>query len=65
MYKQLKDLVLSIDSTRMVTLPSTPAIPGRFEEVPSSLMHVSPVVSYNYRSDSFRTWHSNTPIWYL
>lgn len=61
LYKQLKDLVFSIDSTRMVTLALHPGDPGRFEEVPSSLMHVSPVVSYNYRSDSFRTWHSRYP----
>ncbi len=61
LYSQLKDLVLSIDSTRMVTAALHPGNPDRFEEVPSSLMHVSPVVSYNYRSDSFLTWHAKYP----
>ena len=61
LYSQLKDFVHSIDSTRMVTLALHPGDPDRFEEIPSSLMHVSPVVSYNYRSDSFRTWHSRYP----
>ena len=25
------------------------------------MMHVSPVVSYNYRTDSFKTWHEQYP----
>ncbi len=61
MYRKLKELVLSIDSTRMVTAALHPGNADRKDEVPSSLMHVSPVVSYNYRSDSFRTWHAEYP----
>jgi beta-galactosidase len=61
MYSKLKEFVRSIDSTRMVTAALHPGYADRREEVPSSLMHVSPVVSYNYRSDSFRTWHAEYP----
>jgi beta-galactosidase len=61
MYTQLKDFVWDLDSTRMVTTALHPGYADRLEEVPSSLMHVSPVVSYNYRSDSFRTWHAQYP----
>jgi beta-galactosidase len=61
MYEKLKEFVLSIDSTRQVTAALHPGSADRFEEVPSSMMHVSPVVSYNYRSDSFRTWHAEYP----
>ena len=60
-YSRLKELVLSIDSSRMVTAALHPGDNDGLYEVPSSLMHVSPVVSYNYRSDSFRTWHSQYP----
>jgi beta-galactosidase len=61
MYSKMKEFVWSIDPTRMVTAALHPGNPERFEEVPSSMMHVSPVVSYNYRSDSFRTWHAAYP----
>ena len=60
-YERMKELVHSIDSTRMVTAALHPGDNDGFYEVPSSLMHVSPVVSYNYRSDSFRTWHAEYP----
>jgi beta-galactosidase len=60
-YKRMKDLVHSIDSTRMVTAALHPGDNEGFYEVPSSMMHVSPVVSYNYRSDSFSTWHARYP----
>lgn len=56
-YSRLKELVLSVDSTRMVTAGLHPGN----DEVPSRLMHLSPVVSYNYRSDSFRIWHDQYP----
>jgi len=60
-YTKMKSLVESIDSTRTVTAALHPGSDdGRFE-LPSSMMHVSPVVSYNYRSDSFRTWHEQYP----
>jgi beta-galactosidase len=60
-YSKMKDLVHSIDSTRMVTAALHPGNGEGFYEVPSSMMDVSPVVSYNYRSDSFRTWHAKYP----
>jgi len=60
-YTRMKELVHSIDSSRMVTAALHPGDNDGFYEVPSSLMHVSPVVSYNYRSDSFRTWHAQYP----
>jgi len=60
-YNKMKELVHSIDSSRMVTTALHPGDDDGFYEVPSSLMHVSPVVSYNYRSDLFRTWHVQYP----
>jgi beta-galactosidase len=56
-YRNLKELVHTIDSTRLVTVALHPG----GEEVPSSMMFLSPVVSYNYRSDSFRVWHEKYP----
>ncbi len=62
-YKTLADLTRSIDSSRMITCGLHPASPG--QEIPSSYIHVEPLVSYNYRSDSFATWHEQYPdlIW--
>jgi beta-galactosidase len=60
-YTRMKDLVQSLDSSRMVTAALHPGDDEGFFEVPSSLMQVSPVVSYNYRSDSFRIWHERYP----
>jgi beta-galactosidase len=60
-YSRMKELVHSIDSSRMVTAALHPGDNSGLYEVPSSLMEVSPVVSYNYRTDSFRTWHSLYP----
>jgi len=60
-YSKMKDLVQSIDSSRMVTAALHPGSSNPEFEVPSSLMHVSPVVSYNYRSDSFKIWHELYP----
>jgi len=60
-YSKMKSLVESIDSTRMVTAALHPGYNDGVFEVPSSMMHVSPVVSYNYRTDSFRTWHEQYP----
>lgn len=60
-YTSLVDLVRSIDPTREVTCGLHPGKASEGHEIPSSLMHVSPVVSYNYRSDSFATWHAQYP----
>ncbi len=60
-YNTMKDLVQSIDPTRMVTAALHPGNPGKEHEIPSSMMQVSPVVSYNYRSDSFKIWHEQYP----
>jgi len=60
-YNNMKDLVQSIDPTRMVTAALHPGDAGRGHEIPSSMMQVSPVVSYNYRSDSFKIWHEQYP----
>ncbi len=60
-YSKLMNLVTSIDSTRRVTCALHPGFAERGNEVPSSMMHVSPVVSYNYRADSFQTWHEQYP----
>lgn len=60
-YSDLKELVLSMDSTRQVTAALHPGNLEKNHEIPSRLMHVSPVVSYNYRSDSFQVWHERYP----
>ena len=60
-YTSLMELVRSIDPTREVTCGLHPGKAREGHEIPSSLMHVSPVVSYNYRSDSFATWHAQYP----
>ena len=60
-YNTLKDLVESIDPSRMVTAAMHPGTAEDGHQVPSAMMHVSPVVSYNYRTDSFRTWHQQYP----
>ncbi len=60
-YNNLMDLVKSNDPTREVTCALHPGKERDEHEVPSSLMQVSPVVSYNYSTDSFNTWHSQYP----
>lgn len=60
-YRDMIDLVHSIDPTREVTCALHPGNPLKGHELPSRMMRVSRVVSYNYRSDSFRTWHSQFP----
>lgn len=62
-YQELADLTRSIDSSRMITCGLHPASPG--QEIPSSYIHVEPLVSYNYRTDSFAAWHERYPdlIW--
>jgi beta-galactosidase len=60
-YDRMITLVRSCDPTRMVTCALHPGNPGRGDEVPSRMMHLSPVVSYNYRTDSFRIWHEKYP----
>ncbi len=60
-YNDLMDLVKSIDPSRMVTAALHPGNISGGHEVPSRMMHVSPVVSYNYRTDSFKTWHEQYP----
>jgi beta-galactosidase len=60
-YNNLKSLVNSIDPSRMVTAALHPGNVESGHDVPSLMMQVSPVVSYNYRTDSFRTWHEQYP----
>jgi beta-galactosidase len=64
-YKRLADLTRSIDSSRMITCGLHPADPTRGQELPSGYIHVEPLVSYNYRTDSFASWHEQYPdlIW--
>lgn len=62
-YTTLADLTRSIDSSRMITCGLHPAYTG--QEIPSSYIRVEPLVSYNYRTDSFAAWHEQYPdlIW--
>ncbi len=59
-YNDLMDLVKAIDPSRMVTAALHPGNAAK-HEVPSRMIHVSPVVSYNYMTDSFNTWHKQYP----
>ncbi len=60
-YNDLMDLVKENDPSRPVTVALHPGNKTQGHEVPSRMMHVSPVVSYNYRTDSFKTWHEQYP----
>ncbi|MDT8431262.1 MAG: glycoside hydrolase family 2 TIM barrel-domain containing protein [Bacteroidales bacterium] len=64
-YKTLAALTRSVDSSRMITCGLHPASPKRGHELPSGYIHVEPLVSYNYRTDSFASWHEQYPdlIW--
>jgi beta-galactosidase len=55
------ELVKTNDPTREVTCGLHTGNENDGQEIPSSIMHVSSVVSYNYRTDSFNTWHSQYP----
>lgn len=57
-YRELMNIVSIHDSTREI---SCGLHPGHEPEVPSSMMTVSNVVCYNYRSDSFAIWHERYP----
>ncbi|MCF8225351.1 MAG: DUF4982 domain-containing protein [Bacteroidales bacterium] len=64
-YRRLIRIAESQDSSRMFTCGLHPDYSGDIGEVPSSYIHVSPLVSYNYRTDSFPSWHRKYPdkIW--
>jgi len=64
-YLKLMNLTQQLDTTRQVTCGLHPGNPERGHEVPSGFIHVSPVVSYNYRTDSFAAWHEKYPqmVW--
>jgi len=61
LYSNLMELVKANDPTREITCGLHPGNENEGQEIPSSMMNVSPVVSYNYRTDSFNTWHSQYP----
>ena len=61
LYSSLSELVRSVDPTREVTCAFHPGKVRDGHELPSSMMEVSRVISYNYRSDSFSTWHAQYP----
>jgi len=60
-YNNLLQLIHSLDPSREVTTALHPGNHDKGDEVPSGMMHVSPVVSYQYRTDSFNTWHAQYP----
>ncbi|MFH0759771.1 MAG: glycoside hydrolase family 2 TIM barrel-domain containing protein [Bacteroidota bacterium] len=60
-YRNMLKLAQSVDPSREVTCALHPGYAERGNEIPSRMMHVSPVVSYNYRTDSFKTWHLKYP----
>jgi beta-galactosidase len=64
-YTRLADLTKELDPGRQVSCALHPGYADRGNEVPSTYIHVSPVVSYNYRTDSFAAWHDRYPemVW--
>ncbi|MEZ5072264.1 MAG: glycoside hydrolase family 2 TIM barrel-domain containing protein [Bacteroidales bacterium] len=60
-YERLIEEVRAQDPDREVTCALHPGYPDRGNEIPSRMMQLSSVVSYNYRSDSFRVWHERYP----
>lgn len=64
-YNRLVNVVRKVDDSRMVTCALHPAYPDRNQEIPSSYIYVEPLISYNYRTDSFASWHEQYPdrIW--
>jgi beta-galactosidase len=64
-YLKLMNFVGRLDSTRQVTCALHPGDPSLGHELPSAYIHVSPVVAYNYRTDSFAAWHERYPnlVW--
>lgn len=64
-YTRLAELTKELDPVRQVSCALHPGRPENGHELPSSYIHVSPVVSYNYRTDSFAAWHERYPdmVW--
>jgi len=64
-YTDLYNMTRELDSTRHVSCGLHPGYADRGNEIPSSYIHVSPSISYNYRTDSFAVWHERYPemIW--
>ncbi len=64
-YTKLADLTRKIDPSRPVTCALHPGNADQGNEIPSSYINVSPVISYNYRTDSFAAWHDRYPemVW--
>jgi len=60
-YTELAALTQEFDSTRMVTCGLHPGYPHDGIETPSRYIHVSPLVSYNYRTDSMAAWNKEFP----
>lgn len=60
-YGRLIGKLQELDSTREVSCALHPGKVEDGHEVPSSLMPLSRVASYNYRSDSFAVWHERYP----
>ena len=64
-FETLAEITREQDTTRMITCGLHPAYPRDGMEIPSSYIHVEPLISYNYRTDSFAAWHEKYPdlIW--
>ncbi|MEX0987757.1 MAG: glycoside hydrolase family 2 TIM barrel-domain containing protein [Bacteroidales bacterium] len=64
-YKKLAAITKKTDSSRWITIGLHPGYPERGNEIPSGSIHIEPLISYNYRTDSFAAWHEKYPelIW--
>ncbi|HDR68110.1 MAG TPA: hypothetical protein ENN61_03570, partial [Bacteroidaceae bacterium] len=60
-YRTLIEFTRSLDPTREVTCALHPGYESRGSEIPSSMMPLSNIVSYNYRTEYFKDWQKAYP----
>ena len=64
-FSKLDSITRIYDTTRMITAALHPGGQKKNHEIPSSLIEVQRLISYNYRTDSFASWHKQYPekVW--
>ncbi|MBN2699270.1 MAG: hypothetical protein JXR52_10640 [Bacteroidales bacterium] len=60
-YKSLIELTRSLDPFREVTCAMHPGYAEQGDEIPSSMIHLSNIVAYNYRTKYFAEWQKDFP----
>jgi beta-galactosidase len=64
-YSELASIVRETDSSRSITCALHPGYADKGDQIPSNYIYIEPLVSYNYRTDSFAAWHERYPemVW--